>query len=118
MNREQISQRLQIWADEAQHEAEVADTHDDMLSWQGQAQVLGSTAAFLAGTQSADVDIWQQIVGDRTQALGAWEKIQSGPEAMLCAGIVAGYDVALTVLRDMTGRTWSDVNQRTGWVNR
>ncbi len=118
MNREQMSQRLQLWADQAQHEAEEADTREDVLNWQGQAQVLGSTATFLASSQLADVDIWQQIVGDRTRALEAWEKVQSGPEAMLYAGIVAGYDVVLTVLRDMTSRTWSDVNQRTGWVNR
>ncbi|MGO8951036.1 MAG: hypothetical protein ACLQUY_25955 [Ktedonobacterales bacterium] len=120
MNREQMSQRLQLWADQAQHEAEEADTTQDMLNWQGKAQVLGSTATFLAGAGAnmADVDIWQQIVGDRSRALEGWQKLQEGPEAMLYAGIVAGYDLVMTVLRDMTGRTWSDVNRRTGWVNR
>jgi hypothetical protein len=120
VNRQQVSQRLQIWADQAQHEAEVADTPEDMLNWQGQAQVLGSIATFLtaAGAQMADEDIWQQVVGDRTGALQAWQTAQAGPSAMLYAGIVAGYDTVITTLHDMTGKTWSDVNRRTGWVNR
>lgn len=120
MNRQQVSQRLQIWANQAQHEAEEADTPEDMLNWQGQAQVLGSVATFLAAApaQMADEDIWQQVVGDRTLALEAWQKAQSGPPAMLYAGIVAGYDTVITTLHDMTRKTWSDINRRTGWVNR
>ena len=120
MDREQMIQLLQHWADRAQFEAEVADTQEDMLNWQGQSQVLASTAAFLsgAGDQMADTDIWQHMVGDRSRALEGWEKLQAGPEAMLYSGIVAGYDLVLTGLKDMTGRTWSDVNRRTGWVNR
>ncbi len=120
MNREQISQRLRNWANRAQHEAQEADTQENILNWQGQAQVLSSVSTFLEGpgVQMADEDIWQQIVGDRTRALDGWQKAQEGPEAMLYAGIVAGYDVVLTILPDMTGRTWEDVNRRTGWVNR
>jgi hypothetical protein len=120
VNRQQVSRRLQIWANQAQHEAEEADTPEDILNWQGQAQVLGSVSTFLAaaGSQMADKDIWQQVVGDRTLALEAWQKAQSGPPAMLYAGIVAGYDTVITTLHDMTGKTWSDVNLSTGWVNR
>jgi len=91
-----------------------------MLNWQGQAQVLGSVSTFLSGpgAQMADEDIWQQMVSDRSRSLAAWEKVQEGPEAMLYAGMVAGYDTVSTLLHDMTGRTWADTNQRTGWVNR
>ena len=118
-NRDQISQQLRLWADEAQHEAYEADTREDMLSWQGQAQVLGSVSTFLAGSaMQSDTEIWEQVTADRSGALASWEKAQEGPDAMLYSGVVAGYDLVLTTLRNMTGKTWVDVNRRTGWVNR
>ena len=120
MNREALSRELRRWAEQAEHEAQEADTEADRLNWEGQAQVLNSVSAFLTGLgrEMPDTQIWQQVVGDRSSAVDSWEKVQSGPEAMLYAGVVAGYDLVLTTLRDMTGKTWQDVNSRTGWVNR
>jgi hypothetical protein len=120
VNREGLSRQLRSWADQAQREAQEADTEADRLNWEGQAQVLGGVSTFLTGPgrEMADANIWQQVVGDRSQALLSWEKVQEGPEAMLYAGVVAGYDLVLTTLRDMTGKTWEDINARTGWVNR
>jgi hypothetical protein len=90
-----------------------------MLSWQGQAQVLGSVSTFLTGSaMHSDTEIWEQVTADRSRALASWEKAQEGPDAMLYSGVVAGYDLVLTTLGDMTGKTWMDVNKRTGWVNR
>lgn len=120
MTREQAIERLRMWSARAQHEAQFADTREDVLSWQGQAQVLGSVAIFLGGTgaQLSDEEIWKQVVADRSAALAAWERTQEGPEAMLYAGMVAGYDVALTVLRDVAGRTWEVEERARRWVNR
>jgi hypothetical protein len=120
VHREQLSRQLRSWADHAQREAEEADTEADRLDWEGQAQVLSGVSTFLTGSarEMSDAAIWQQVVGDRSRALASWEKVKEGPEAMLYAGVVAGYDLVLTELRDMTGKTWQDVNARTGWVNR
>jgi hypothetical protein len=120
VNREGLSRQLRSWADQAQHEAQEADTEADRRNWEGQAQVLSGVSTFLTGPgrEMTDADIWQQVVGDRSRALASWEQVQEGPEAMLYAGVVAGYDMVLTTLRDMTGRTWEDINARTGWVNR
>ncbi len=108
MNREQATELLRNWAARASHEAQEADTRQDVLNWQGQAQVLSAVATYLAGPggQAEDTAIWKQVIADRQSALGAWQKVQEGPEAMLYAGMVAGYDVALTALSDLMGRNW------------
>ena len=108
MTREQTIERLRKWAERANHEAQFADTREDILNWQGQAQVLAGVATYLAsaGSQADDPMTWKQVVADRQNALGAWQKAQEGPEAMFYAGMTAGYDVALTALADLMGRTW------------
>lgn len=112
MNREQATELLRAWAARANHEAQEADTRENILSWQGQAQVLSAVATYLAGpaSQAEDSAIWKQVVADRQSALGAWQKVQEGPQAMLYAGMVAGYDVALTALADLMGRVWEENN--------
>lgn len=112
-NREQVIGRLRVWAARAQHEAQYADTQADILNWQGQSQVLGSIATYLAGpgAQVDDAAIWRQIVADRSSALAEWEQRQEGAEAMLYAGAVAGYDVALTALADVMGKTFYEESQ-------
>lgn len=116
MNREQAINRLSAWSARAQHEAQEADTREDILNWQGQAQVLGSTATFLAGPGAnvTDSNIWKQVVADRQSALASWEKEQYGDQAMFHAGRVAGYDVALTILADVMGRAYTDNALRYG----
>lgn len=116
MNREHAIDRLSAWAARAQREAEEADTRDDILNWQGQAQVLGSTATFLAGpgANQADSVIWKQVVADRQSALASWEREQYGEQAMFHAGRVAGYDVALTILTDVMGRAHTENTLRYG----
>ncbi len=108
VNREQVAERLRAWAARAQQEAQHADTQENILNWQGQAQVLGSIATYLRGpgAQVSDTVIWKQTVADRERVLAGWDRQQAGPEAMLYAGMVAGYDVALTALADVMGLTW------------
>lgn len=120
MQREQVTEQLRLWAIRAQHEAQEADTREDVLSWQGQAQVLGSVAAFLAGqgAQADDAAIWKQLIADRSRAIANWEGQQSGPEAMYYSGVVAGYDLVLTTLSDVMGRSWTYNVRSTNWVNR
>jgi hypothetical protein len=120
VNRRQAIERLHSWASRAQQEAQEADTRENMLHWQGQAQVLSSIATFLGGTgnPASDDQIWKQVVADRNAALAAWEREQGGPEAMYYAGMVAGYDVAATALTDIAGRSWEIGEQSQRWVNR
>lgn len=120
MTREEAIDRLQAWARRAQSEAQHADTPENTLHWQGQAQILSSVATFLAGTamQLSNEQIYQQVVADRSAAFSAWERSQEGPEAMQYAGMVAGYDVALTTLADMGRRTWDIAARSRRWVNR
>jgi hypothetical protein len=89
---------------------EQADTLDNRLNWQGQAQVLSSVGTYLAGSaaEASDDDIWEHVVADRQQALGSWQREQEGPQAMLYAGMVAGYDIALTALSDLMGRDFKE----------
>ena len=110
MKTEQAIERLRAWALRAQDEAEHADTRDNTLNWQGQAQVLSGTATYLSGQagQADESIMWKQVVSDRQQALAAWEKEQAGPRAMFYSGMVAGYDVALTILADVMGRVYTD----------
>jgi hypothetical protein len=116
VNRDHAIERLRVWAARAQQEAEYADTMEDTLNWQGQAQVLSSTATYLSGpgAQADDSIIWKQVVADREGAIVAWEKQQEGPQAMYAAGTVAGYDVALTILADVMGRTYTENQLRYG----
>ncbi|HEU0028867.1 MAG TPA: hypothetical protein VFQ25_17310 [Ktedonobacterales bacterium] len=108
MNREQTLERLRAWARRAQSEAQYADTREDRLKWQGQAQALSGVASLLAeqGGQKSDFDIWSQVVYDREKSLAAWQERQSGPDINMYAGQMAGYDVALTALKDVDGVVW------------
>ncbi|MGZ3584884.1 MAG: hypothetical protein ACXWP6_20710 [Ktedonobacterales bacterium] len=120
MNRAYAIDRLRAWARQAQSEAQDADTREDILNWQGQAQVLSDVATFLAGpgAQMDDNQIWKQVVADRTRALSNWEREQEGPEAMFYAGMVAGYDYVVTTLADVTGRSWTEALRAEKWLNR
>lgn len=106
-SREEMIERLRGWSARALHEAQYADTQDDGLQWQGQAAVLSGVANYLED-QSGDDDftIWRQVVGDRAKSLAEWMSRKSGADASLYAGQVAGFDVALTVLRDPEARNW------------
>ena len=108
MNREQTVERLRAWARRAQSEAQYADTREDRLAWQGQAQALTGVASLLAeqGAQASDFDVWAQVVSDREKSLTAWKEAQEGPDINTYAGQMAGYDVALTALRDVDGVVW------------
>lgn len=108
--------RLRVWATRAQNEAVMADTREDMLNWQRQAQVLSSVASFLEdqGGQATEFVIWRRIVTDRQKSLAAWQAQQKGPETAAYAGEVAGYDVALTTIRDVAGRVWPRIEPHVG----
>ena len=98
---------LRTWSARALHEGQYADSQEDALQWQGQAQVLGGVANYLADQGGAeDFTIWRQVVGDRAKSLAEWMARQGGVEAALYAGQVAGFDVALTVLKDPESRNW------------
>jgi hypothetical protein len=116
MNREQTVERLRAWARRAQSEAQYADTREDRLKWQGQAQALSSVASLLAeqGAQRSDFEIWSQVVSDREKSLAAWQERQSGQEINLYAGQMAGYDVALTTLKDVDGVVWPRLDPHVG----
>jgi hypothetical protein len=108
MNREQTAERLRAWARRAQSEAQYADTREDRLKWTGQAQALSGVAGLLSeqGAELSDFEIWTQVVSDREKSLAAWKERQSGPDINTYAGLMAGYDVALTALRDVDGVVW------------
>ncbi len=106
-SREEMIERLRTWSARALHEGQYADSQEDALQWQGQAQVLGGVANYLADQGGAeDFTIWRQVVGDRAKSLAEWMARQGGVEAALYAGQVAGFDVALTVLKDPESRNW------------
>lgn len=108
MTREETIERLRAWATRAQHEAVEADTREDVLNWQAQAQVLSNIANFVAdqGATMDDIQIWTRVVTDRETSMASWLALKGGPEAMWYAGEVAGYDTALTALADVAGRVW------------
>ena len=114
--RAQAIQRLRVWARRAQSEAQYADTRADMLNWQGQAEALGSVAAFLdnQGAQRSDFAIWSQVVSDREKALANWQAQQTGIEVAFFAGQVSGYDLALTALPDVDGKIWPRADAHVG----
>lgn len=116
MTRDETIERLRIWAARAQREATLADTRENILNWQAQAQVLSSIANFLAdqGGESADEQLWARFVADRAKSMAAWLAEPEGPDAATYAGEVAGYDVALTALRDVGGRVWPRVEPHIG----
>ena len=92
-SREEMIERLRGWSARALHEA--------------QAQVLGGVANYLTDQSDADdFTIWRQVVGDRAKSLAEWMMRQDGAEGALYAGQVAGFDVALTVLKDPEARNW------------
>jgi hypothetical protein len=116
MNREQTIERMRAWARRAQSEAEYADTRADALNWRGQAQALNGVASFLGeqGAQLDDFAIWSRVVADREQARLTWIEMQEGPEVPLYAGQVAGFDVALTALKDVDNVVWPRVEPHIG----
>jgi hypothetical protein len=109
VTREQVIDRLRVWAARANSEALEADTTADRLNWTGQAQVLGDVAAFLAN-QGAGLDLERvrlQVINGRQQAIAAWELARENErELALHAGEVAGYDITLSLLRDL-GSGWA-----------
>lgn len=106
-SREEMVERLRGWSARALHEAQYADTTEDVMHWQGQAAVLSGVANYLADQSDADdFTVWRQVVGDRAQSLAEWMSRQGGADAALYAGQVAGFDVALTVLKDPEARNW------------
>jgi hypothetical protein len=116
MNREQTIERMRAWARRAQSEAEYADTRADALNWRGQAQALNGVASFLGeqGAQLDDFAIWSRVVADREQARLTWIEMQEGSEVPLYAGQVAGFDVALTALKDVDNVVWPRVEPHIG----
>jgi hypothetical protein len=109
VTREQIIERLRVWALRAQSEADNADTPTDMLTWTGQAQVLSSIAEFLAsqGSQLGPGEARLQVISGRQKSIGAWDLARGQPRDLaLHAGEVAGYDLALSLLKDI-GSTWA-----------
>lgn len=108
MNREQTIERMRVWARRAQSEAQYADTHADALHWRGQAQALNSVASFLSeqGAQMDDLAVWSQVVADREKGRLAWQEAKDSPDVPLYAGQVAGFDVALTALKDVDNVVW------------
>lgn len=116
MNREQTIERLRAWARRAQSEAQYADTRADELNWRGQAQALNGVASFLAeqGAQLDDFAIWSQVVADREKGRLAWLEAEDSPEVPLYAGQVAGFDVALTALKDVDSVVWPRLEPHIG----
>ncbi len=116
MTRQEVVERLRRWAARAQHEAAEADTVENAQNWQGQAQVLGSVANSLAGQgpEVEDKTLWRRVVADRERTLAEWLIRQETPEADFYAGAVAGYDTALTALKDMAGRVWPRIEPHVG----
>jgi hypothetical protein len=51
---------------------------------------------------------------NREQARLTWIEMQEGPEVPLYAGQVAGFDVALTALKDVDNVVWPRVEPHIG----
>jgi hypothetical protein len=116
VTRQEAVERLRVWAAWAQHEAVEADTWQNGQSWQGQVQVLSSVANFLAGqgVEVEDKTIWRHVVADRERTLAEWLARQETAEAPFYAGAVAGYDTALTAIKDKSGRIWPRIEPHVG----
>lgn len=109
MTREQVIERLRVWAARAQSEALEADTPADRLNWTGQAQVLGDVAGFLSseGSQLDLSSVRLQVISGRQKSLAAWELARTNDRDLaLASGEVAGYDLTLTLLND-AGQSWT-----------
>ena len=113
MNREQTIERIRAWARRATSEAQYADTRENALNWRGQAQALNGVASFLAeqGAQLSDLDIWTQVVADREKSRLAWLE---GGDVAFESGQTAGFDVALTALKDVDNVVWPRVQPHIG----
>lgn len=106
-NREEMIERLRVWSARALQEAQYADTQEAALQWQGQSAVLSGVANYLEDQSGADdFTVWRQVVGDRSKSMAEWMARQGGSDAALYAGQVAGFDIALTALRDPEARNW------------
>ena len=106
-SREEMIERLRVWSARALQEAQYADTQEAALQWQGQSAVLSGVANYLEDQSGADdFTVWRQVVGDRSKSLAEWMAREGGADAALYAGQVAGFDVALTALRDPEARNW------------
>lgn len=116
MDREQTVERLRAWARRAQAEAQYADTRADTLNWRGQAEALSGVAGFLTeeGAQLSDFEVWARVVADRERSRIDWVEVKTGPEVPLYAGRVAGFDVALTTLKDVDGVVWPRLEPHVG----
>jgi hypothetical protein len=116
MTRQETIERLRLWAARAQHETLEADTRANMLHWQAQAQVLSGVAQFLDSQDPTTPDgvIYRHVVADRTRRLAEWMAREGGDEAAAYSGAVAGFDVALTALRNMAGEVWPKLEQHVG----
>jgi hypothetical protein len=116
VTREEAIERLRVWTARAQHEALEADTWEDAQNWQGQTQVLGGVASFVAGQgpEVEDAVVWRRVVADRERALTEWLARQGSRDAAFFAGAIAGYDLALTALKDMAGRSWPKIEPHAG----
>lgn len=119
--RQETASRLRQWAQRAQHEAVEADTVANAQNWQGQAQVLAAVANFVAGQppEVTDKQVWRRVVADRERTLAEWFARQGPADteeggAPFYAGAVAGYDLALTALKDMAGRVWPRIEPHVG----
>jgi hypothetical protein len=101
--------RLRVWALRAQSEADNGDNLIDTLTWTGQAQVLNGIAEFLAsqGSQLGPGAARLQVISGRQKSISAWDMARGNPRDLaLHAGEVAGYDLALSLLKD-AGATWA-----------
>lgn len=116
MARAEAVERLRVWAQRAQHEASQADTRASMLQWQAQAQALTAVANFVASQdpQTPDDVVYRLVVADRARSLTEWVAREGGEAAAFYAGAVAGYDLAITTIKDMGGRVWPRVDAHSG----
>jgi hypothetical protein len=87
-----------------------------MLQWQAQGQALTAVANFVASQdpQTPDEVVYRLVVADRTRSLSEWVAREGGEAAAFYAGAVAGYDLAITTIRDMSGRVWPRVDAHSG----
>jgi hypothetical protein len=116
VTRTEAVERLRVWAQRAQHEAAQADTRASMLQWQAQSQALTAVANFVASQdpQTPDDVVYRLVVADRARSLSEWAAREGGEAADFYAGAVAGYDLAITTIRDMSGRVWPRVDAHSG----
>ena len=106
-SREEMVERLRGWSARALHEAQYADTQERCASMAGSGAVLGGVANYI--TDQSDADDFATGVrwwGTAPRASTEWMMRQDGADGALYAGQVAGFDVAMTVLKDPEARNW------------